>query len=324
MANDILKIRCPACRSMLALTKKLARCEQCGRRFGNSTGIIDLVDSADRHEERAFYDEVYSRDDSERATKLTIQDTAGDWGLPHAPENQLVLECAGNLAGKNILLLGNGDSLKELFFLKSQPQHLVYSDLSIQALSKIKNMFDLVTYDENLTFAAIDAQDIPFSENFFDVVYGSAVVHHLPNLERFFDSVIRVLKPGGRGVFMDDAYAPLWHYSKQTWLKPLMKFSHQKAGISPEDYRFSMMGGFKEVELAEKITRAGGRPWFKRKSLLSYFAYRAADKVLPECIGRALTRPTVATIIMQADSILCRLPVMKKNQIRLIWGFEKR
>ena len=32
-----------------------------------------------------------------------------------------------------------------------------------------------------------------------------------------------MLKPGSKAIFMDDAFSPAWHYSKQTWLKPLMK-----------------------------------------------------------------------------------------------------
>lgn len=201
---------------------------------------------------------------------------------------------------------------------------LVYSDLSTQALVNIDRRFNLRNYRHQLTFAAVDAHSIPFAKESFDLVYGFAMVHHLPDLDRFFGSVMKVLRPGGRTVFMDDAFAPLWHWSKQTWLKPLMKSSHMKTGISPEDYRFSMSGGFKEDELAEKIRKAGGEPYFIRSSCLTYLFYRGAEKPLPLGANRALRRPRISRAVRAIDRLLCKLPLFRKNQIRLIWGFTKR
>jgi SAM-dependent methyltransferase len=46
-----------------------------------------------------------------------------------------------------------------------------------------------------------DAENLPFDDNSFDVVFGHAVLHHVPDLERAFVEFRRVLKPGGLVAF---------------------------------------------------------------------------------------------------------------------------
>jgi len=45
--------------------------------------------------------------------------------------------------------------------------------------------------------AACDAAELPFEDGSFDLVFGHAVLHHLPELERSFAEFHRVLAPGG-------------------------------------------------------------------------------------------------------------------------------
>jgi SAM-dependent methyltransferase len=72
-----------------------------------------------------------------------------------------------------------------------------------------------------------DAERLPFPDHSFDLVFGHAVLHHIPDLERAFGEFARVLAPGGRVVFAGEpsrygdrlagvpkraasAVAPLW------------------------------------------------------------------------------------------------------------------
>src|SRR5438477_359997 len=41
---------------------------------------------------------------------------------------------------------------------------------------------------------ACDAEDLPFEDDTFDLVFGHAVLHHLPDLDRAFSEFRRVLK----------------------------------------------------------------------------------------------------------------------------------
>jgi SAM-dependent methyltransferase len=46
-----------------------------------------------------------------------------------------------------------------------------------------------------------DAEQLPFEDASFDLVFGHAVLHHIPDLERAFGEFARVLAPGGTVVF---------------------------------------------------------------------------------------------------------------------------
>ena len=48
-----------------------------------------------------------------------------------------------------------------------------------------------------------DCENLPFGDNSFDVVICCQSFHHYPNVSDFFDSVYRVLRPGGRLVLRD-------------------------------------------------------------------------------------------------------------------------
>src|SRR3954454_3890544 len=46
-----------------------------------------------------------------------------------------------------------------------------------------------------------DAEALPFEDSSFDLVFGHAVLHHLPDLHQAFREFARVLRPGGTLVF---------------------------------------------------------------------------------------------------------------------------
>ena len=48
---------------------------------------------------------------------------------------------------------------------------------------------------------AADAEQLPFADESFDLVFGHAVLHHIPDLPRAFGEFSRVLRPGGTLLF---------------------------------------------------------------------------------------------------------------------------
>ncbi len=48
---------------------------------------------------------------------------------------------------------------------------------------------------------ATEAEELPFEDESFDIVFGHAVLHHIPDLERAFAEFHRVLRPGGAIAF---------------------------------------------------------------------------------------------------------------------------
>ena len=51
-----------------------------------------------------------------------------------------------------------------------------------------------------VTGAVADVEDLPYPDGEFDLVIGHAVLHHIPDVEKAFAEMLRVLRPGGRFV----------------------------------------------------------------------------------------------------------------------------
>ena len=58
---------------------------------------------------------------------------------------------------------------------------------------------------DGICFVAGDCENLPFADDSFDVVTCSMSFHHYPNPEKFFVSLHRVLRPGGRLILRDMA-----------------------------------------------------------------------------------------------------------------------
>jgi SAM-dependent methyltransferase len=320
----MFRFRCPECHKTLVLEDDSvgSRCRRCGWIAGTPDGILDFVPAATRAGEREYYENEYAGLRN-RAGTADVRLLAGRWNDPRAITDRLVWTRLGPLQGKRILLLGNGTSDKELYFLTQDPDLLIYSDLSPAAVRGIRARYDLSDYRGAVCFAAIDALELPLFDESVDLIYGYAFVHHLPSLDRFFAEAARVLQPGGRCVFMDDAHAPLWQGSKQTWLRPLMRYTHRRNPISPEDLRFTLGGGFREPDLAFRIRQVGGEPWFYRESFLYYFWTRAAERLFPRRLAMLGRSRRVAKRLISLDGRLERFRLVQKNLIRLVWGFDK-
>lgn len=62
------------------------------------------------------------------------------------------------------------------------------------------------------TYEVMDAMDMTFENGTFDLVIGEGILHHL-DLDRSYGEISRVLKPGGKAIFME----PLGH-NPAIWL----------------------------------------------------------------------------------------------------------
>jgi ubiquinone/menaquinone biosynthesis C-methylase UbiE len=77
--------------------------------------------------------------------------------------------------------------------------HATCTDISAGMLATLQANADRLAIDVDAV--ACDAEDLPFADASFDLVFGHAVLHHLPNLDRAFCEFRRVLKPGGAVAF---------------------------------------------------------------------------------------------------------------------------
>ena len=321
---------CPGCRGSLRREspdnspQECIRCVSCRRTFTEIQGCIDFaaLDEA-RQEERRYYEGRY-RSDGRAASPYEPKHWATLWADPNFPERAAILRRMGDLRGKLVLCLGNGASRKELYLLHLGAR-LVHSDLALNGPLSVKQAYDLSAYEGRAHFHAFDALRVPLSDASVDVLYAFELVHHIPDVPKFFDEVRRLLKPGGICIFFDHAYSPIWQRAKKTVLWPVTKAVHLIHGISPEDLRASEVGGFRE-EVMEQLGREHGltAAFFERTTFFQYLLREGTGKLIGFNHGQWVYRMT-GSIGSWLDRVLTtRSDALKRSRIELVWGFERR
>jgi SAM-dependent methyltransferase len=217
--------------------------------YMNNDGIYDFTSHSLESLEKKAYDHKYADSSIEMPTLKSIQEK---WNDEINPSMSILLNSLGDLSGKQVLLLGNGVSLRELYFLHLGAK-IVYTDLSFEAVKSVQYSFSSSELNEigqsNIEFHAVDALHLPFEDASFDVIYGCSFVSHVADSEQLFSEIYRCLKSGGVARFKSDAYSPIWQFMKTRLLKPLFDLRLKKRFISPEDLRHTLRGGFRREEI---------------------------------------------------------------------------
>ena len=103
-------------------------------------------------------------------------------------ENYIDLLDCGCGTGPMISLLYEKDPTKHYTGLDITPKMI--------EVGKSKNL-------EGVNWVVGDCENLPFEENSFDAIICSNSFHHYPNPQAFFNSVKKVLRPGGRLILQD-------------------------------------------------------------------------------------------------------------------------
>lgn len=74
-------------------------------------------------------------------------------------------------------------------------------DISDAAIEKAKIEAKKINL-EIVYFQEMDAESLKMNDSYFDIIYGKSILHHL-NLKKALIQIIRILKPKGRGVFIE-------------------------------------------------------------------------------------------------------------------------
>ncbi len=79
-------------------------------------------------------------------------------------------------------------------------ERLTATDISPGMLKRLAATADALGI-EDVTTVTTEAETLPFEDESFDLVFGHAVLHHIPDLDRAFAEFKRVLRPGGAIAF---------------------------------------------------------------------------------------------------------------------------
>lgn len=133
-----------------------------------------------------------------------------------------------------------------------------------------------------------------------------------------------MLKQGGRCVFCDAAYSPLWQTAKMTVLWPIMKVAHWLHPISPEDLRATYAGGYREEEIRNMGSAMGfGCTYFERVSFFQYLLWHGVGVLVGQNWPRWVNRAPGALGRVLDTLLTERVGFLARNRIQLVWGFDK-
>ncbi len=122
--------------------------------------------------------------------------------------------------GKDALELGAGIADVSASLVVERGYRATATDVDHAQIELARRRHDAVA---GISFSVEDAADLGFPDATFDLVVSQNVFHHVPDWRAAVREVARVLRPGGRLLWLDLA-AP-------RWLKPLLAPLSQKAGV---------------------------------------------------------------------------------------------
>lgn len=165
---------------------------------------------------------------------------------PVSPEYRFAIKALGDFRGKRILNPGCGAG-EEAVYLAGKGASVFAFDISSGMLEVAKRLATKFKLQEKIEFKKMNAEKLELENESFDYIFANAVLHHI-SLENSIPEFYRVLKKGGKAVFIE----PLFY-------NPLINFYRRLAKIvrtsNEHPLKFSDVAifrkYFKEVEHSE-------------------------------------------------------------------------
>lgn len=126
------------------------------------------------------------------------------WGIDYGDlgKSQVAIKTQ-KVLGKNPhfargLEIGSGTGYFSLNMMQNGVlDEVVCSDISEGMLREVEKSAKLLGFEDRVSTLHTEAEGFPFEDESFDLVFGHAVIHHLPDLQESFNEFYRLLKPGG-------------------------------------------------------------------------------------------------------------------------------
>jgi SAM-dependent methyltransferase len=120
---------------------------------------------------------------------------------PTCLENLYVLEQFGNLRGKRVLDIGCGQGDTSAFFALCEAEvHAL--DVSERMVSVTTELAKYHGVGDRVHAQACRVEDMKYPDDYFDLIFADGVLHHL-DMPQAVPNIARVMKRGGRGIFLE-------------------------------------------------------------------------------------------------------------------------
>ena len=158
------------------------------------------------------------------ATRYDIMNDLMSLGT-HRLIKRFTIELSGLRQGNRVLELagGTGDLSIRFSPIVGKEGHVVLADINAAMLKVGRDRIVDRGLQSNITVAQSDAECLPFADNCFDCVCIAYGLRNVTRKERALESILRVLKPGGRLLVLEfskpqnrfiskayDAFSELW------------------------------------------------------------------------------------------------------------------
>ena len=147
-------------------------------------------------------------------------------GIDKGWRRALVKACALTPSSRVLdLCAGTGD-VSLAIARQAGPGLIVVTDFTPEMLDIAREKAEEYSGATELRFEHADAQELPFADESFDCVTVAFGVRNLPERERNFTEVRRVLKPGGRYVILEFSRPPFapWRGAYHVYLRHAIPF----------------------------------------------------------------------------------------------------
>ncbi len=226
------RLICPACGSKEINYRPLS-CRDCGWSGRIEGDILDFVDESqltNNHHAEVAAQTAAVNAYYENESKITCH-----WDRLSATDLPAMIGTTGTVLDLGCGTGSAGESLK------AAGATVIGADLSLPCLAVARRRLDAVV--------RVDAVRLPFEDGTFDAIVARGALHHMADPEAAVSEAYRVLKPGGRAVFLD----PREH----VWLEPIKvvlradndSFSDDHRAYTPKAYRELIESRFPAVSM---------------------------------------------------------------------------
>ena len=174
------------------------------------------------------------------------------------------------------------------------------ADLAEVALDVARQRANVCGKPADYNYCQLDAHNLPFANNTAGLIVASSVVHHL-NRSRFIPELVRILRPGGRALFLD----PLLDYPMRAAL--LLRHVRRVDRGSDNPLSQSDISMMREAGLSVRVFRYGACSSLMARLILP-FAQDRSTKI--DIQNRLMSIDLAMANIGLYGRLLCNLAVL--------------